>query len=332
MSDNLVTTEVSAPPNLYPGFVNVSLRSLLPDSLLPCELRLEAWAAQQQQLRLVTALAPGAKVNGAWLKHLLNEDVKHGFIAMDDLDNFQDYLLANMNQVLTDQDPRRGHYLAYEQALCSIKSAMLDPRNGRRLARGATTVRQIMGTFWEDDKTRQGLLRVLTSDKQLYTHSLNATLLGAGFAHFLGWNRKQAEHVGIALFFHDLGLMEGNEGNPNQPALCRHRNEADMHFHPQATLRFLSQVPGLAREVLEIVLNHHENLDGSGYPRRRKSYQLNPAARLARMVDFYESATSGCGGLEVVSPFVALRQMRFDMAAQLDQDMLEHFVRFLGHI
>lgn len=332
MSPGVATTEISAPANLYPGFINVSLRSLLPDTQLPCELRLEAWAAEQQRLRLVTALRPGAKVPGVWLDNLLKEEVKHGFIAMDDLDNFQDYLMDHMGRVISDRDPMQGHYLVYEQALCSIKSAMLDPRNGRRLARGATTVRQMMSGFWNDARTRNGLLRVLTSDKQLYTHSLNTTLLGVGFAQSLGWGLEQAEHLGVALFFHDLGLMEGSDGDPDNMLLCRHRNEEDMRGHPQATLRFLSQVPGLSREVADIVLNHHENLDGSGYPRRLRSDQLNPACRLARLVDVYESGTSGCGGAEVYTPFAALRHMRFDMGVQLDQPMLESFVRFLGLI
>ena len=91
-------------------------------------------------------------------------------------------------------------------------------------------------------------------------------------------------------------------------------------------------MPGLSREVSEIVLNHHESLDGSGYPRGLKADQISPPCRLARLVDVYESSTSGCGGAEVLTPFSALRHMRFDMTAQLDQSMLESFVRFLGLI
>jgi HD-GYP domain-containing protein (c-di-GMP phosphodiesterase class II) len=126
--------------------------------------------------------------------------------------------------------------------------------------------------------------------------------------------------------------MEGFQGDPSDLALCRHREEEEMHSHPLATIKFLAQVPGLAAEVRETVLNHHENLDGTGYPRRLKADQLNPTCRLARLVDVYESSTSGCGGAEVLTPFAALRKMRFDMSAQLDQTMLESFVRFLGLI
>ncbi len=332
MTAVLNTTEISAPPNLYPGFINISLRALVPGTRLNCDLWLEAWSAAQQRVRLVTALKAGSEVAGGWLSKLIKEEVRNGFLSLDDLDRYQDYLLEHMHEHLFGQDPRLGHCLVYEQALCSIKSAMLDPRNGRRLARGAATVRQILETMWDDENTRDGLLRVLTGDKQLYTHSLNATLLGVGFAHSLGWSREQTEALGIALFFHDLGLMDKADGLLHHSMLCASRSDAEIRAHPLISERFLSKVTGLTMLTRDIVAQHHENLDGSGYPAGLKAQDLGPASRLARIIDFYESATSGCGSLEVVSPFGALRKMRFDMAAQLDQSLLESFVRFLGHL
>jgi HD-GYP domain-containing protein (c-di-GMP phosphodiesterase class II) len=338
MDQTVNITEISGPPNLYPGFVNVALRSLVPGTRAPCPIRLEAWASHLQRLRLVIAKEAGALIEAAWRDHLLQEGVTHAFIALEDLDVFQDYLSRHTHVLLAQgsqdprQDPRQGHSLVYELALCSMKSAMLDPRNGRRLGMGVTTVRQVMDMIWDDERTRSGLLRVLTGDKQLYTHSLNVTLLGAGFARAQGWPREQAENLAVALFFHDLGLMDSRPGDIADDALCQSRQESTLREHPLASQRFLSKVPGLALETLETVLNHHENLDGSGYPRGLTAPDLPPLSRLARIVDTYESSTSGCGAVEAVSPFAALRRMRDLMAAQLDQRMLEDFVRFIGHI
>jgi HD-GYP domain-containing protein (c-di-GMP phosphodiesterase class II) len=334
MDQTVNITEISAPPNLYPGFINVALRSLVAGTRAPCPIRLEAWASHLQRLRLVIAKETGAMIEQAWREHLLAQGVTQSFIALEDLELFQDYLSRHTAVLLgrDSKDPRQGHSLVYELALCSIKSAMLDPRNGRRLGMGATTVRQVMDMIWDDEHTRSGLLRVLTGDKQLYTHSLNVTLLGAGFARAQGWPRDQAENLAVALFFHDLGLMDNREGDINDDALCQSRMESALRNHPLASQRFLSKVPGLALETLETVLNHHENLDGSGYPRGLKAVDLPPPSRLARIVDTYESSTSGCGSGEAVSPFVALRRMRDEMSAQLDQRMLEDFVRFIGQI
>ncbi len=334
MNQPISITEVTAPPNLYPGFVNISLRALVPNTLAPCSVRLEAWSGHLQHLRLITALEAGAKVKESWRDHLINEGVTHAFIALDDLELFQDYLARHTHKLLAQDasDPDLGHCLVYEQALCSIKTAMLDPRNGRRLGMGVTTVRQIMGMMWDDEHTRSGMLRVLTSDKQLYTHSLNVTLLGVGFARARSWPRQQAENLGVALFFHDLGLMDQNQPDLQREALCHPRHDAELRNHPLISQRFLSRVPGMALETLETIANHHENLDGSGYPRGLKAADLPPASRLARIVDFYESATSGCGYKEVLTPFAALRLLRGEMASQVDQRILEDFVRFIGHI
>jgi HD-GYP domain-containing protein (c-di-GMP phosphodiesterase class II) len=58
--------------------------------------------------------------------------------------------------------------------------------------------------------------------------------------------------------------------------------------------------------------------------------ELGPPARLARLVDTYELATSGCLRPKALSPFEALQLMRYEMRDQLDQDILGAFVLFLG--
>lgn len=53
MDASLPTTDVSGPPNLYPGFAHFSLRALVPDSPAPCQVRLEAYNPAYSGLRLV---------------------------------------------------------------------------------------------------------------------------------------------------------------------------------------------------------------------------------------------------------------------------------------
>lgn len=333
MNQTIRTVEVSALPNLYPGYIYFSLRSLVAQSRCPCTLRLEAYNPASQRLRLVVAQEAGALLQKSWLGNLLQAGIHHAYIHQDDLDRLQEYLRTQTARLPQDspQDQDRQHCLVYEQALCSIRSAMLDPRNGRRLAQGLGTVRQVFQQVWDNDDTRQGLLRVMASDGRLAKHCLNVCLLGVGVARSQGWPRPTAESLALALFFHDLGLAGQAtlpQGGSQDPSLGG--NDA-LREHPRLSRDFLRKVPGLDPEVLETVLNHHENLDGSGYPRGLRAQDLSPAARLARIVDFYESSTAGRGASPAATPFETLSLMRREMQAQLDQDLLQALVRFLGH-
>jgi HD-GYP domain-containing protein (c-di-GMP phosphodiesterase class II) len=333
MTQAFQTVQVSALPNLYPGYVHVSLRALVPGSRGPCTLRLEAFSAASQRLRLVVAHEAGAWLDETWLTRLLQAGMQHAYIAQDDLDLFQEYLRAQASRLLArdPQDARLQHCLVYEQALCALKAAMLEPRNGRRLASGVATVRQLLDLVWQDERARHGLLKVMASDGRLAKHCLNVCLLGLGVARDQGWPRQQVENLGLALFFHDLGLAElpgGADCSLQDPAAA----DAKLRQHPRLSREFLGAVPDLAPEVLEIVLNHHENLDGSGYPQGLRAPRLSLGARLARVVDYYETATAGWSGRQGLSPFEALRGLRREMHGQVDQELLEALVRFLGHV
>lgn len=327
------TIEVASPPNLYPGYVYFSLRALIPGSTAPCTVRLETLNPSSEELQLFSVLAPGQPVHGAWLKAILNEGVEQGYVSADDLDALQQYLHQTTRAAIEEGtlDPQARHHLVYENALCSIKAAILDPNNGRRLSMGVATVRHMIDYLWDDDTARSGMLTVMARDRQLFSHSLNVCLLGVGFARTERWPREEVDALGIALFFHDLGLagiwekMSAGSGNS-----ITEEDRYAIREHPNTSRKFLRGLDGLSPSALEIVRNHHENLDGSGFPRGLHGDQLSNSARLARITDCYDSLTSGNFAHARQTPFTSLKTMRVNMCNHLDQVMLESFVRFLG--
>lgn len=328
----IATTEVAAPPKLYPGFLYFSLSALLPGSQVDFEVRLEGANPATGHVRLLPVLRPGTKVKNSWREALLAQGVARAYAAVDDLEALQAYLFSNTQKALeaADLPPRERHCLVYESALCSIKAAMLDPRNGRRLSQGVGTVRQLIDMVWDDDEARGGMLEVMTRDQQLFTHSLNVCLLGVGYARTAGWPRREVDSLGLALFFHDLGLAEMSSAVNGRGGRLDSRERSLVVNHPRQSYNFLSRLPDVDPKALDTVLCHHENLDGSGYPRGISGDALSNHARLARIVDQYDSMTAGSLYHALHTPFETLRHMRQDLRQQLDQGILEGFVLFLG--
>lgn len=333
MNSQLPTTEVSGPPNLYPGFAHFALRALVPGTIFPCDLRLEVIQSDQQDLRLMVALPRHSEVSSSWLQRLLNSGVTHAFTPLSDLDLVLAYLSEQTQRALAVQaggDPMQGCYLAYEHALCSLKAALLDPRNGRRLGLGVSTVRKLVGMIWDNDTTRQAMLRVLSRNQELASHGLNTCLLAVGFARSLGWSRLAAERLGLAMFYHDLGLVDLNHDGPDDALWGGIREGKALEEHPRLGRDFLLQIKDLDPGVRELVYSHHENLDGSGYPQGLAGEAIGLEARAARIVDIYETGTSGCRGHQAMNPYALLLVMRNEIGLWLDRPLLEQFVRFLG--
>jgi HD-GYP domain-containing protein (c-di-GMP phosphodiesterase class II) len=330
--EDIATTKIDAPPKLYPGFLYFSLAALVPGSKVSFEVRLEGANPATGHVRLLPVLTPGKEVEKHWRDGLLEQGVDRAYAAVDDLEALQNYFFAHTQKALQSGElpPRERHVLVYENALCSIKAAMLDPRNGRRLSQGVATVRQLIDLVWDDDLARGGMLEVMARDRQLFTHSLNVCLLGVGYARTAGWPRPEVNSLGLALFFHDLGLAELAETGASLEGAINGEEQSILKNHPRRSHQFLSRLPGIDYQALDTVLCHHENLDGSGYPRRLERDALSPHARLARIVDQYESMTGGHLRHKVQTPFDTLRHMRNDLRNQLDQGILEKFVLFLG--
>jgi HD-GYP domain-containing protein (c-di-GMP phosphodiesterase class II) len=308
--------------------MHFSLSALIPDTPAPCSIRLEAFNKSLGRLRLIEALLAGDSIRESWLYQLLDEDVAQGYVALEDLPALQAYLYAQTSRLMK-TDPEQAEQLVYENALAAIKSAMLEPRNGRRLAMAAATVRGMIQHLWDHQESRRGMLEVMTLSQEIYTHSLNVCLLGLGLAINQGWERRQVDKLGLALFFHDLGLAAEIVKPDGYKSICL-KGEEKFHQHPEQSALCLKALPEADQEVMDIVRSHHENLDGSGYPRGLTAMDLGLSARLARLIDTYELATSGCLCPEVLSPFAALQLMRHEMREQLDQEILGAFVLFLG--
>lgn len=321
-------TEVEAPPNLYQGYMYFSLGILVPGSSAPCAIHLEAYNQSLGKIRLVQTLSPNDTIGERWLGQLISEGVGQAYISLEDLPALQAYLQSFIEQ-LVEEDQERADRMVYENALCAIKSAMLDPKNGRRLATAAAAVRGMIQHLWVNQKARKDILKVMTVSQELFTHSVNVCLLGLGLAMTLGWGRDQVEDLGMALFFHDLGLAEEIAKQEGYRPACL-EGEASCRQHPDESANCLTNLPGANPTILEAVRSHHENLDGSGFPRGLEGYALSPEARLLRLVDIYELATSGCLKEEPLSPFAALQLMRYEMRHQVDQKILGAFVLFLG--
>ncbi len=333
MPTQMQTTEVSGPPNVHPGFAHFALRALVAGTKAPCDIRLEAITPNQPGPRLVVALPKGAEVGVAWRDSLLTSGVVHAFAPLVDLDLLLAYLSQQSQLALADSspaEPLQGAYLAYEHALCGLKAALLDPRNGRRLGLGASTVRKLVTMIWDNDATRQAMLKVLSHDRELASHGLNTCLLAVGFARGLGWSRLVAERLGLAMFYHDLGLVDLGHPGPDDPLWGGIREGRPFEDHPRLGHDYLLRVEDMDPTVPELILCHHENLDGSGYPRGLAGDAISPEARVARIVDVYETATSGSAGREALNPYALLLIMRNEVGIWLDLPLLEKFVRFLG--
>ena len=134
---------------------------------------------------------------------------------------------------------------------------------------------------------RQWLDVVWTYDEATYQHCLLVTGLAAAFAASLQFARCDQENVTRAALLHDLGKAKIPLAILNKSEALTSEEMIIMRTHARIGYELLRGQGEFEPEILEVVLRHHELLDGSGYPDGFAGAQINDLVRLVTICDVY---------------------------------------------
>jgi signal transduction histidine kinase/HD-GYP domain-containing protein (c-di-GMP phosphodiesterase class II) len=132
----------------------------------------------------------------------------------------------------------------------------------------------------------------------------------------------EIEVLGYVARVHDVGMLAVGEDRWSSPNAWGETEHRDVEGHPQTAVRLLRPLE-FATHVNEIILAHHEHMDGSGYPRGLRGEQIPLAARIVAAVDAFESLTVGRPYRDPVNDEQALAELRRVAGAQFDSDVVE---------
>lgn len=165
--------------------------------------------------------------------------------------------------------------------------------------------------------------------EDVYHHSLNVALLAMLLAKELKAPAPAVALVGMAALFHDIGELE----IPDRVRFKRGaRSSAEIHLmqmHCDYGVGIARKM-GLSPEALNVIAQHHERVDGSGYPHKLAAAQLSLLSRIVALVDAYDELLNSPDPTKDMTPHEALSLMYAQQRAQFDPLVMSTFVRCMG--
>ena len=173
------------------------------------------------------------------------------------------------------------------------------------------------------------LLRTLDlRDQMTARHSAAVSRYSRAIAHRAGLSKEEEELVHIAALLHDIGkfilpdrILKANVPLTDEDWMLIKR-------HPQQGARVVSSLDGYG-PVAEVILAHHERIDGKGYPRGLKGEEIPKLSRIISVSDTYDVMTARDSYRTPMSSHDAIVELRRVAGKQLDAEFVEIFIELV---
>ncbi len=171
---------------------------------------------------------------------------------------------------------------------------------------------------------REWLTTVGCHHTDTYRHCLFVTGFAVAFAQHLGMREDDQRRLARAALLHDVGKAFVPVAILDKPGALTDEEMSEMRQHPRRGYDALAAQGGFPPEMLDVVLHHHEFLDGTGYPNGLAGDQISDIVRLTTIVDIYAALVEKRPYRLQFTHAKAFAMME-GMSGKLDQQLLQAF-------
>jgi HD-GYP domain-containing protein (c-di-GMP phosphodiesterase class II) len=222
---------------------------------------------------------------------------------------------------------------AYMAAKLVIQQAMEDVRMGRALNMEAVSevVGSMADSILRSPDALTSLTRLKSFDEYTFFHSVNTSALALSVGKHLGYERASLLQLGTGMLLHDIGKTLIPIEILNKPGRYEAHEFEIMKQHVMRGAEILSSTTGLTDMFLKPTLEHHERVDGTGYPHHRSKIDLSQFGLIAAIVDIYDAVTSDRCYHKGKTPHDTLQFLyRLGTQGHVDGTLVQQFVQVVG--
>ena len=194
----------------------------------------------------------------------------------------------------------------------------------------AAVAEEMVDTMFTHGDAMLCLARIRAKDAYLMEHSMNVAILLANFGRYLGLERNVLKELTLGGLLHDVGKIMTPDEVLNKPGKLTDEEFGVMRQHVVHSYDILSNTAGITPTMLEVAANHHERLDGTGYPQRLKGEQLSLYTRMSGIVDVYDAVTADRVYKQGMQPTQAFRILLKGIDQHFDAELVTKFIKCMG--
>lgn len=181
-----------------------------------------------------------------------------------------------------------------------------------------------------NDDVLMRLSQLKESDNYTFDHSLRVSILATMIGKWLGYNEEQLSDLAQASLLFDIGKLKIPDFILNKPNKTKEEEFDIVKKHAQFGYSVLLKTKGVTNNIKYSALQHHERIDGSGYPLRLRSGQIHEFAKIIMVCDIFDAMTNERPYKEKSSPFDAAEYLHWNAGKTLDSKIVYIFLKNLS--
>jgi len=174
------------------------------------------------------------------------------------------------------------------------------------------------------------LSQIKSTQNYLTEHALRVLVIAIKFGKTLELDEQKLNYLGLSSLLYDIGNLQ----IPNELLTKAGRlNVEERNIVRQHTVKgyeFLQGHEDVPEEVRLVALQHHERIDGKGYPQGLTSDKISDLSKIIAIVDCYDALTSDRSYKTATSPMNALKRIYETRGLQFDRLLVEQFINHIG--
>lgn len=219
----------------------------------------------------------------------------------------------------------------YEETMNQVSTILrrVSGRSVEALDDASSLVDGMVSTFLSDRDTVINLMGSKSTEESKNYHSLNVAVLSMMLAKDLSLKAEGLKVLGMGALFHDMGkgriplqAVSGRASSMNTAA------EKYLKEHPQIGMRMAQDMPGFPRQALAVILQHHEEMSGRGYPQGLAGDKISPLARIVYIANRYDNLLNARPESRL-TPHEAVKSLYAERSA-MDPRFLSAFIKAMG--
>lgn len=263
---------------------------------------------------------------------LLESRVTRLFIKPGERKLYQRYIEQNLNTIIRDTkvpEPKKAGII-YETSKSLVKDVLANPTLGENIKRSKDLVSNTVDFILRGREAFLNLLKITSFDYYTYTHSVNVCTFTIALAQKLGIrDHKSLSELGIGALLHDIGKVKIPERIIRKKSALSPAEFAVMKKHPGFGNDILKETNLLIEDSYIPVMQHHERMDGSGYPRGINDNQIHDYGKIIAIADVFDALTTERVYQSAMGTYPALKLM-YESSGHFDDHYLREFTILMG--